>query len=171
MKPINTHELNKAYLGFVLHFFWLLVIIILVIIGYFVTNRQELQLLSYRARQYDQLRYTREEMTGQFDMILQRMRSLSQYVKADPEEYSNQEVLMNAVEAGTQRIKGALEGQGNGLGGPATELYRKMTGHITLLSTMKDSLAQTRFEIESLRAQLDACGKTNRDAAKDLGGL
>ena len=169
MKPINAHELNKAYLGFILHFLWLLLFIIFCTIGYFVTNRQELQLLSHSARQYDQLKFTREEVTGDFDQILGHLQSLSQYVRANPEEYSNQEVLMNAVEAGTQHVRGLLET--DSLGGPSLDLYRKMTGHVSLLSTMKDSLSQTRFEIESLRAQLGACGKTNQDAARELGGL
>ena len=171
MKPINTRELKSAYLSFLTHFLWLLFIIILCTVSYFATSRREMELLSKRAREYDQIKYNREEITGRFDDVLWRLRALTQYVKADPEEYSNQAVLMNAVQAGDQGIRGMLEEEGDSLADPATDLYRRMASQVALLTTLKDSLSRTRFQIESLRDQLKACSAANQDAARTLSGI
>jgi hypothetical protein len=171
MKPVNTRELRNAYLGFVAHFCWLLILIILCTVSYFATSRREMELLSKRAREYDQIKYNREEISGRFDNVLWRLRALTQYVKADPEEYSNQAVLMNAVQAGDQGIRGMLDDEADSLDDPARSLYRRMSGHVVLLSTLEDSLSQTRFQIESLREQLNACSTANQAAARTLSGI
>jgi hypothetical protein len=171
MKPVNTRELKNAYLSFLTHFLWLLSIIILCTVSYFATTRREMELLSKRAREYDQIKYNREVITGRFDDVLWRLRALTQYVKADPTAYSNQAVLMNDVQAGDERIRGMLEEEGDSLADPATDLYRRMSGHVVLLTTLKDSLSQTRFQIESLREQLKACSTTNQAAARTLSGI
>lgn len=171
MRPINIRELKGAYIGFMAHFLWLLILIILCTVSYFATSRREMELLSKRAREYDQIKYNREEISGRFDNVLWRLRSLTQYVKADPEEYSNQAVLLNAVQAGDQGIRGMLDGESDSLDDPARYLYRRMSGHVVLLTTMEDSLSQTRFQIESLREQLNACSAANQAAARSLSGI
>lgn len=171
MKPVNTRELNRAYRTFLFYFLGFIAFALLCVYCFFATSGHELNLITERARQYDQLLYTREEVTSQFDGVLQRMQALSQYVHADATAMNNQAILLNAIESSNQHVKGVLDDATAGTESKASMgIYRGMTDHVNLLSVMKDSLSQTRFQIESLRSQLDACNHTNKDAAHNLRG-
>ncbi|RFM25600.1 type VI secretion system TssO [Deminuibacter soli] len=170
MKPVNTRELNTAYRRFILYFLSFILFALLCVFCFFATSKHELKLLTARAQQYDKLLYTREDVTVQFDQILQRMQVLSQYVKVNATEMDNQAVLLHAIEGTNQHVKGELEDLGMAAEPASFGIYRNLTDHINLLSGMKDSLSQTHFQIESLRSQLDDCSHTNQAAARNLSG-
>jgi septal ring factor EnvC (AmiA/AmiB activator) len=170
MKPVNTRELSHAYRTFLLYFLTFIVFALLCAFCFFATSKHELNLLGARTQQYDKLLYTREDVTAQFDLILQRLQSLSQYVQANATEMNNQAVLLNAIESSNQRVKGLLDDMDNNTETASFGIYRGITDHVNLLSGLKDSLSQTRFQIESLRSQLDACSRTNQEAARNLRG-
>lgn len=170
MKPINQHELNKGYFNFIAHFVALILFVVVCVACFFMANRRELKLLAEQSRRYDQLAYQRDEVAARFDQMLFRLRALSQYVNADAQELSNQALLINGVQSENNRVRGMLEETGGGETAevPASELYRKMTRHVVVLASLKDSLSQTRFSSESLRQQLDACSKATRKAVNNL---
>lgn len=169
MKPINQHELNKGYFNFITHFVALILFVVVCVACFFIVNRQELKLLAEQSRRYDQLAYQREELVSRFDQILLKLRALSQYVNADAQELSNQALLINGVQSENNKVRGLLEeAEGEEDVVPANELHRKMTRHVVVLASLKDSLSQTRFSSESLRQQLDACSKATRSAVKNL---
>ncbi|WP_343302951.1 hypothetical protein AAHN97_15480 [Chitinophaga niabensis] len=168
MKPINQHELNKGYFNFITHFVALILFVVACIACFFVTNRQELKLLAEQSRRYDELTYQREELVSRFDQILLKLRALSQYVNADAQELSNQALLINGVQSENNKVRGLLEEEEGEDAIPANDLYRRMTRHVIVLASLKDSLSQTRFSSESLREQLDACSKATRNAVRNL---
>ncbi len=170
MKPINTRELNKAYRTFAIYFLSLLLFALLCVFCFFATSNKEMDLLSQQAKQYDKLIYTRQEITSQFDFILMRMQALAQYVNGNAQELNDQSVLMTAIQSGNQRVKGLLDDIPDNVQGPSFDVYRTMTNNIRILSGLKDSLAQTRFQIESLRSQLDNCNGANKKLTKILNG-
>ena len=49
-------------------------------------------------------------------------------------------------------------------------LYKKMTEDVSQMAGIQDSLFTTRFQIENLKTQLDACFKTNSTAARRIRG-
>ena len=167
MKPINQQELNRGYFNFIVYFVALILLVVVCVAGFFMTNRQELKLLAEETRRYDQLAYRRDEVATRFDQVLFKLRALSQYVNADAQELSNQALLINGVQSENNRVRGLLEEaeENNATG---NELYRKMTRHVVVLAGLKDSLSQTRFSTESLRQQLDACSRSTRTAVRNL---
>lgn len=167
MKPINQHELNKAYFHFIAHFVALLLFVVACVSCFFMVNRRELKLLTAQNRRYDEVAYQREEVVTRFDQVLFKLRALSQYVSADARELSNQAVLINGVLSENNRVRGLLE-TSRPAGLPAGELYAGMTRHVIVLAGLKDSLSQTRFSSESLRQQLDACSRATRKAVNNL---
>lgn len=170
MKPINLHELNRAYFNFIIHFVILILFVLIGVACFFFTSRHELQLLGEQSRSYDQLAYYREEVTNRFDHMLVKFRSLTQYVNADAQELSNQALLINGVQADNNRVRGLLDERRQLEIVPSYELYGKMTRNVMVLASLKDSLSQTRFQMESLREQLEACDNSTRKAMKKLNG-
>lgn len=168
MKPINQHELNKGYFNFIAYFVALILFVVVCVACFFITNRRELKLLAEQSRHYDQLAYQREELTTRFDQVLFKLRAFSQYVSADAQVLSNQALLINGVQSENNKVRGLLDGAEGPDAVPANELYRKMTRHVVVLASLKDSLSQSRFSSESLRQQLDGCSKATRNAVKNL---
>lgn len=169
MKPINTRELNKAYRTFALYFLCFLLFALLCVSCFFITSGKEMELLSQQAKQYDKLMYTRQEITTQFDYILLRLQTVSRYT-SNAGDMSDQTVLMNAIQSGNERIKGLLDDMPENIQGPSFAIYRGMTGNVRSLSGLKDSISQTRFQIESLRSQMDDCNTTIKKLTSILNG-
>lgn len=170
MKPINLHELNKAYFKFIIHFVILILFVLVGVACFFFTSRHELKLLGEQSRSYDQLAYYREEVTNRFDNVLLKFRSLTQYVNADAQELSNQALLINGVQSDNNRVRGLLDERRQMNVVPSYELYGKMTRSVMILASLKDSLSQTRFQMESLRDQLESCSKSTKKAMDKLNG-
>lgn len=170
MKPINLRELNKAYFSFIIHFVVLILVVLVCVACFFFTNRHELKLLAGQSRAYDQLAYYREEVTSRFDHMLVKLKALTQYVNADAQELSNQALLINGVQADNNKVRGLLDERKDLDVIPSYELYGKMTRNVMVLASLKDSLSQTRFQMESLREQLNACDKSTQAAMKKLNG-
>ncbi|WP_291911123.1 type VI secretion system TssO [Chitinophaga sp. CB10] len=170
MKPINLQELNRSYFKFIIHFVILILFVLMGVACFFFTGRHELRLLGEQSRTYDQLTYYREEVTSRFDNVLLKLRSLSQYVNADAQELSNQALLINGVQSDNNRVRGLLDERRQLTVAPSYELYGKMTRNVMVLASLKDSLSQTRFQMESLREQLEACDHSTKKAMKKLNG-
>jgi hypothetical protein len=168
MKPINQLELNKAYVNFIVHFVALVLFVLVCISCFFITNRHEMKLLTAQSRAYEKLTYDREEVVQRFDHLLLKFQRLGQYVAADAQELSNQSLLITGVHTDNNKVKGLLSMRKITDEHPSFELYGTMTRNVMVLASLKDSLSQTRFQMESLRDQLDGCAKSTRDAVKRL---
>lgn len=173
MKPINVRELNKAYFKFVVHFVSLILFVLICIACFFITSRYEMNLLTQQSRQYEKMGYYREEVTHHFDDALVKFKTLTQYVNADAQELSNQALLINNIQSDNNKVRGLLDERKADvtlLLAPSQDFYEKMTRNVVILASIKDSLSQTRYQMESLREQLERCSKASKDAMDKING-
>ena len=168
MKPVNLNDLNRAYRIFLTYLGLLLIFSVLTVYFFFVTSGREMVLLNAKAHETDQLMAIRNDINGNFELILLRMQQLSQYSKMNAEELNNQNILLNDIQESNQHIQEKL--QSNPYPLKSFELYKKLSNNIATIANVKDSLFTTRFQIESLRSQLESCNKTNKTAISRLSG-
>jgi hypothetical protein len=168
MKPVNSNDLRNAYLRFILYFVGLIAFSILTLYFFFLTSNREVAMLNERVKESDNLIAVRSDINNNFDIILQRMQQLSQYTKMNAEEMNNQTLLLNDIQESNLKIQEKL--QQNPVALKSFELYKKLSDNISTAANVKDSLYTTRFQIESLRSQLESCNRTNRSAVNKIRG-
>jgi len=139
---------------------------ILIVYFFFATAGRELDLLNARVKKTDQLIALRTDINNSFELILLRMQQLSQYAQINSQELGNQSQLLNDIQESNQHIQERL--QSNPYPLKSFELYKKLSDDIETIATVKDSLFTTRYQIESLRSQLDACSRVNKTAINEL---
>lgn len=165
MKPINAKELKRAYIIFGVSFITLAVFSILCLSFFFATQRYERGLLQREVDQADLVLTKRKDINTQFDLIASKLNDLSRFTDIDPEEMDNQAIMLQDVQDAVFRINEILKKQSQT---PSFQLYRKMADDVTVMAGIQDSLFSTRFQLESMKAQLDACLRVNRSAGKKL---
>ncbi len=168
MKPVNNNELRNAYIRFILYFILLLACSIVGVYFFFLTSTREVALLNDRAKESDRLVAVRNDINSNFDIILQRMQQLSQYTKMNADELNNQNLLLNDIQESNLKIQAKL--QQNPMPLKSFDLYKKLSDNISTAANVKDSLFTTRYQIESLRSQLESCNKTNTTAVNKIKG-
>jgi hypothetical protein len=168
MKPVNSSDLRNAYIRFILYFVALVAFSILTLYFFFLTSNREVTMLNERVKQSDNLVAIRSDINNNFDIILQRMQQLSQYTKMNAEEMNNQTLLLNDIQESNLKIQDKLHQ--NPVPLKSFELYKKLSDNISTVANVKDSLYTTRFQIESLRSQLESCNRTNRSAVNRIKG-
>jgi hypothetical protein len=168
MKPVNIKDLNRAYKIFVAYLIALLLFSVVTVYFFFVTSGREMVLLNAKVKETDQLIAIRNDINNSFELILLRMQQLSQYSKMNSEELNNQNILLNDIQESNQHIQDKL--QNNPYPLKSFELYKKLSNNIATVANVKDSLFTTRFQIESLRSQLESCNKINKLAVGKLSG-
>jgi len=168
MKPVNSSDLRKAYTRFALYFISSIAFVIISVLFFFLTSNREVFLLNERVKESDNLIVVRSDINNNFDIILERMRQLSQYTRMNSEELNNQNVLLNDIQEANMRIQARLQQNPTPL--KSFELYKKLSDNISTAANIKDSLFTTRFQIESLRSQLESCNRINRSAVNKIKG-
>lgn len=168
MKPVNSSDLRNAYIRFILYFITLIAFSILAVYFFFLTSNREVALLNERVKESDNLIAVRSDINNNFDIILQRMQQLTQYTRMNSEELNNQNILLNDIQETNLKIQAKL--QQNPAPLKSFELYKKLSDNIATAANIKDSLFTTRFQIESLRSQLESCNRTNRSAINKIRG-
>ncbi|MFD1258006.1 hypothetical protein ACFQ3S_14450 [Mucilaginibacter terrae] len=168
MKPVNSSDLRNAYLRFILYFIISIAFSIWVLYSFFLTSNREIAMLNERVKQSDNLIAVRNDINNNFDIILQRMKQLSQYTRMNAEEMNNQTLLLNDIQESNLKIQDKLHQ--NPVALKSFELYKKLSDNISTVANVKDSLYTTRFQIESLRSQLESCNRTNRSAVSRIRG-
>jgi len=168
MKPVNLKDLNRSYLIFILYFAILLIFSTLTVLFFFSTSDKESVLLNAKVKETDQLVAVRNDINRNFQVILLKMQQLSEYSKMNSDEMNNQTILLNDIQTSNQLIQEKL--QSNPYPLKSFELYKKLSNNITIIATIKDSLFTTRYQIESLRSQLESCNKINLAAMHKLSG-
>ncbi|QNK63425.1 hypothetical protein H7F33_02635 [Pedobacter sp. PAMC26386] len=168
MKPINAQELNKSYRLFVLNFISLIIFAVLCVYLFFAASKFEYALLEKEVKQTDQLLAKRKDINTKFDMILLRFKQLSKYSSINSEEMNNQAIMLEDIQNTNFKIKDIIKKENT----PVSSflLYKKMTEDVSQMAGIQDSLFTTRFQIENVKTQLDACFKTNTTAAKRIRG-
>jgi hypothetical protein len=169
MKPVNDRDLKHAYLTFLLYFITLLLFSVLVVFFYFITSNHEVAVLNDRIKESEKLIAVRNDINNNFDIILQRMQQLTEFNKMGPEEMNNENLLLNDIQDANQKIQARLQDNPPPL--KSFQLYKKLSDDISIVASIKDSLFTTRFQIESLRSQLESCNKVNASAINKLRGF
>ncbi|WP_374948628.1 hypothetical protein [Mucilaginibacter sp.] len=169
MKPVNNRDLRNAYIRFIAYFIVLLLFSITTVYFFFLTSKREMVLLNAKVKESEKLISVRNDINNNFDIILLRLQQLSQYTKLNSAELNNQSLLLNEIQENNLKIQARL--QQNPLPLKSFELYKKLSDNISTAANIKDSLFTTRFQIESLRSQLESCNKTNTSAINKLKGF
>jgi hypothetical protein len=168
MKPVNNIELRSAYIKFIFYFFILIACSVVAVYFFFLTSTREVAILDDRAKESDRLVAVRNDINANFDIILQRMQQLSQYTKMNADELNNQNLLLNDIQESNLKIQAKL--QQNPMPLKSFDLYKKLSDNISTAANVKDSLFTTRYQIESLRSQLESCNRTNTTAVNKIKG-
>ena len=166
MRPINSQDIFRAYLNFTLLFLLLLTFSITGVYFYFFTSDHEIVLLNQKAKEADKLVAIRSDINYDFEKIIQAMQQLSEYTSINASEINNQNLLLSEIQEANQQIQNKL--QQNTLPLKSFQLYQKLSNNINTAATIKDSLATTRFMIESSRQQLESCNRTNQSAISKI---
>jgi len=135
---------------------------------FFAASRFEYELLEKEVKQTEQLLSKRKDINTKFDMILLRFKQLSKYTSINSEEMNNQAIMLEDIQNTNFKIKDIIKKEKTTVS--SFLLYKKMTEDISQMAGIQDSLFTTRFQIENLKTQLDACFKTNNNAAKKIRG-
>lgn len=168
MKPINAQELSKSYRLFIFNFIFLITFAVICVYLFFAASRFEYQLLEKEVKQTDQLLAKRKDINTKFDMILLRFKQLSKYTSINSEEMNNQAIMLEDIQNTNFKIKDIIKKEKSTVS--SFLLYKKMTEDVSQMAGIQDSLFTTRFQIENLKTQLDACFKTNSTAARRIRG-
>ncbi|WP_367868369.1 hypothetical protein [Pedobacter sp. WC2423] len=168
MKPINAQELNKSYRLFILNFISLTSFAVICVYLFFAASRFEYQLLEKEVKQTEQLLAKRKDINTKFDMILLRFKELSKYTSINSEEMNNQAIMLEDIQNTNFKIKEIIKKEKTAVS--SFLLYKKMTEDVSQMAGIQDSLFTTRFQIENVKTQLDACFQTNNHAAKKIRG-
>lgn len=169
MKPVNSQDLNRAYRKFFLLFALLLAFSITGVYFFFITSDQEVSLLNAKVKESDQMVAIRADINNDFELIMERMQQLSNYTTMSSVELNNQTILLRDIQEANQRIQNRIQQSPFQL--KSFELYQKLSNNINIAATIKDSLFTTRFQIESVRAQLESCNKVNKTAISAIKGI
>lgn len=166
MKPVNAKELKRAYIIFGVSFLVLATFSIVCLSCFFATRRYERKLLQQEVDQADRVLAGRKDINTQFDLITARLNDLSRFTNINAEEMDNQALMLQDVQDAVFKINEILKKQRTTA--PSFQLYRKMADDVTVIAGIQDSLFSTRFQLESMREQLDACLRVNKAAANKL---
>lgn len=165
MRPINDRELKKAYITFGINFLVLGLFSLLCLYFFFATQRHEYRLLQHEVDDAEQLLSKRKDINTQFDLMQQRFNELSRFSSINPEEMDNQAIMLADIQASIFKIRDLLKQHKNT---PSFALYQQMADNASQMAGIQDSLFTTRFQLESVKSQLDACLRLNKSAQDKL---
>lgn len=166
MKPINAKELKRSYIRFAMNFVVLAAFSIFCLYLFFAAQDYEYQLLRGDADRAGQLLSNRKDINAQFDLILSRFNELSKFSSINSEEMDNQATMLEDIRGATFKVKDLLKQQQRGTA--SFLLYQKMTDDVAQMAGIQDSLFNTRFQLESIRTQLESCLRVNHSAENKL---
>lgn len=163
MRPINAFEIKKSYKVFILNFTILALFSVFCIFLFFAASAREYALLEEKVQETEKLSSLRKEINSNLDLVLLRFRELSRYQSYNPDELSQQAILLDDIQQTNYKIKELINQKSN----PSLsfDLYEKVNNNIAVMATLQDSLHNSRFTIESYREQLNDCLKSRRAAA------
>lgn len=165
MKPINAKELKRSYILFIANFTALAALAVLCLYFFFAAQDYEFRLLRKEVEQSDQLVSQRKDINTQFDLILSRFDELSKFSSINSEEMDNQVTMLEDIHRSVLKVKDLVKRQ---RGSASFLLYRTMTDNVTQMAGIQDSLFNSRFQLESLKAQLESCLRVNHSAENKL---
>jgi hypothetical protein len=166
MKPINAKELKRSYLLFAVSFIALAGFSIFCLYLFFAAQNYEYSLLQNEANRADRLLSKRKDINTQFDLILSRFNDLSQFSSINSEEMDNQAIMLEDIQKAVVNVKDLLKQQQQG--SASFLLYKKMTDDVTQMAGIQDSLFNSRFQLESIKTQLESCLRINHSAENKL---
>lgn len=168
MKAINEREITKSYQNFGICFVILLTTATICVYLFLLTSGYEYRLLEKQVKSTDELLSRRKDIMMQFDMILIRFKQLSMATTVSSEEMNDQSVMLDNIQNSNYAIRELIRKQETKPG--SFQLYQKMTDDVGQMAAIQDSLFSTKFQLESIRGQLESCLRTNRSAADKVRG-
>lgn len=166
MKPINAKELKRSYFLFAVNFIGLAAFSLFCLYLFFAAQDYEYKLLQDDADRANRLLSKRKDINTQFDLILSRFNDLSQFSSINPEEMDNQATMLQDIQQAVVNVKDILKQQQQGTA--SFLLYQKITDDVTQMAGIQDSLFNSRFQLESIKTQLESCLRINHSAENKL---
>ena len=78
----------------------------------------------------------------------------------------NQAIMLEDIQKAVVNVKDLLKQQQQG--SASFLLYKKMTDDVTQMAGIQDSLFNSRFQLESIKTQLESCLRINHSAENRL---
>ncbi|MET0573314.1 MAG: hypothetical protein ABWZ79_17970 [Pedobacter agri] len=166
MKPINAFEIKRSYRLFILHFLILTLCAIFCIYLFFAASDHEYVLLERKVAESEKLVSLRKEINLKFDVILLRFKELSKFRKYNADELSKQAILLGDITDANAKLKELISKKTED--SPSFLLYERLNNDVGAMAVQQDSLAESRFRIESYREQLNDCARMNKTAADKI---
>ncbi len=166
MKPVNAKELNRAYLVFSANFIILAAFAIFCLYMFFSARQYEYNLLQQDVDRAERMLAKRRDVNAQFDLVISRFNDLSKFTTLNAEELDNQAIMLQDIQKAVFNIKDLLKQQSSGA--PSFQLYQKLADDVAQMAGIQDSLFNSRFQLESVKSQLESCLKLNHAAEDKL---
>ncbi|RZJ88913.1 MAG: hypothetical protein EOO20_12320 [Chryseobacterium sp.] len=166
MKPINAVEIKRSYRFFILNFFLLTLCAILCIYLFFAASDREYMLLERKVAESEKLVSLRKEINIKFDIILMRFRELSKFRTYNADELSKQAILLGDITDANSKLKELISKRTED--SPSFALYERLNNDVGAMAVQQDSLAESRFRIESYRDQLNDCARMSKVTANRI---
>ena len=166
MKPINAKELNRAYILFSADFIILAIFAIFCLSMFFAAKHYEYTILQKQVDDADQVLEKRRDINTKFELIISRFNDLSKFTAFNADEVDNQAIMLQDIQKAVFSIRDQLKQQPSNT--PSFRLYQKMTDDVAQMAGIQDSLFNSRFQLESVKVQLESCLKVNQAAGDKL---
>lgn len=166
MKPINAFEIKRSYRLFIFNFLVLTLCTIFCIFLFFAASDREYLLLERKVAESEKLVSLRKEINLKFDVILLRFKELSKFRKYNADELSKQAILLGDITDANAKLKELISRKTED--SPSFSLYERLNNDVGAMAVQQDSLAESRFRIESYREQLNDCARMNKTAADKI---
>jgi hypothetical protein len=170
MKPLNIITLKSSYMSFLTHFSLLILFTIICIFFYYQAKNVDFLLINKRLELINKQEEARKEVDAELLMIRAKLASISRTHSTDYDDLDNQYVALALVKEKSSKISKLLGNMDTNT--LRYGMYQRLSEDLTPMVVMQDSLFTTRFEIQSIKDQLDVCLRTYNVAKSKLrGGL
>lgn len=170
MRPINIVSLKASYINFVIHFTLLIAFSLCCLFFYYNTKKIDFLLINRRLELVNKQEEARKKVNAELLGIRKNLESISRVHSVNLEDLDDQYNALAIVKEKATKINELVTDMD-----PKTvnySLYKTLSENLTPMVVTQDSLFMTRFEIQSIKEQLDACLRTYDVAKSKLrGGL
>lgn len=168
MKPLNIITLKSSYKNFVIHFSLLILFSIICVFFYYQTKNADFILINKRLELVNKNEEARKGVDAELQVVRAKLTSISRAHFTNFEDLDNQYITLALVKEKVNKIGELIENMDTKT--LRYGMYKRLSGDLTPMIVTQDSLFTTRFEIQSIKEQLDACLRTYNTAKSKLRG-
>ena len=161
MKPLNSREINKAFIVFMVYFAVLLGVCLLCVYTYFSTAESEGIILMKQVNKYDQVFAKHQQLADQTSSIYNHMQLLNS------DRINNSLELQRLISNEKDKLNKMMQQAGSDQAANFT-VYDNLSKKLNTLLGIKDSIRLVGIDEDLLRSDLMACINDNKQFKKKL---